>query len=137
MPPGITRYAAVWLFTLSSTDFLSAPRPEADIGSVSGAPEVLVGSHGAAEPRRFRVSASRLAIPLPPYDIRVRRELAHRRTFVAIGRHLLRIVSLHVLDIGAAILAALGALQIVPVPDGRAIIPLMVGLVIVGLEWRG
>jgi exopolysaccharide biosynthesis polyprenyl glycosylphosphotransferase len=67
----------------------------------------------------------------------VRRELAHRRTFVALGRHMLRIVSLHVLDAGVATLGALGALRIVPLPDDRSIIPLMVGLVIVGLEWRG
>lgn len=90
----------------------------------------------ATEPRRFRASQPRLAIPLPPYDVRVRRELAHRRTIVALGRHVLRVLSLHVLDATAALAAGLVALELIPVPVGRSILPLMIGLVLVGLNGR-
>jgi exopolysaccharide biosynthesis polyprenyl glycosylphosphotransferase len=91
----------------------------------------------APEPRRYRVSSPRLAIPLPAYDIRVRRELAHRRTFLAIGRHVLRVVSLHILDAGAAAMAAYAGLRIVPVEGGTSVIPLMLGLTLLGLLGRG
>jgi exopolysaccharide biosynthesis polyprenyl glycosylphosphotransferase len=88
------------------------------------------------EQRRYRVSQPRLAIPLPAYDIRVRRELAHRRTLLAMARHVLRIVTLHVLDAAAASIAALAALKLIPITAGRSIVPLMVGLVVIGLEGR-
>jgi FlaA1/EpsC-like NDP-sugar epimerase len=96
---------------------------------------VLSGT-SSGEVRRRRASQPRLAIPLPPFDIRVRRELAHRRTIVAMGRHVLRILSLHVLDACAGLLAGFLALQLVPIPAGRAILPLMVGLVLLGLNGR-
>jgi len=86
--------------------------------------------------RRHRISHSRLAMPLPPYDIRVRRELAHRRTLVAMLRHLQRILLLHVLDATAATIAGLIALRIIPIPANRSILPLMVGFVLVGLDGR-
>ena len=89
-----------------------------------------------AEHRRFRISQPRLAIPLPRYDVRVRRELAHRRTIVALFRHVLRVLSLHALDAVAAAAAGLIALQVVPIPPGRTVLPLMVGLVLVGLNGR-
>ena len=75
-------------------------------------------------------------MPLPPYDIRVRRELAHRRTLVAIARHLQRIVLLHILDAAAAAGAGLVALRMIPVAANRSILPLMVGFVLVGLDGR-
>jgi exopolysaccharide biosynthesis polyprenyl glycosylphosphotransferase len=75
-------------------------------------------------------------MPLPPYDIRVRRELAHRRTLVAMLRHLQRVVLLHVLDGMAAAVAGLLALRIIPIPANRSILPLMVGFVLVGLDGR-
>src|SRR4051794_22379558 len=84
--------------------------------------------------RRHRISHSRLAMPLPPYDIRVRRELAHRRTILAMLRHLQRIVFLHVLDAAAALGAGLVALRLVPIPANRSILPLLVGFVLVGLD---
>lgn len=91
----------------------------------------------ASEPRRYRISQPRQVISLPAYDIRVRRELAHRRTLMAMARHVLRIVTLHVLDVAVAAAAAFAALQLMPIGAGRSIIPLMVGLVVVGLEGRG
>lgn len=91
----------------------------------------------SSEGRRYRVSGSRLAIPLPPHDIRVRRELAHRRTFLAIGRHVLRVVSLHVLDAACVALAAYAALEVVPFGTDASSVPLVVGLMLLGLEGRG
>jgi exopolysaccharide biosynthesis polyprenyl glycosylphosphotransferase len=78
-----------------------------------------------------------VAIPLPPYDIRVRRELAHRRTILAICRHVLRVVSLHVLDAVVVAAAAFAATRVVSVPAGPSIIPLVVGLTLLGLLGRG
>jgi exopolysaccharide biosynthesis polyprenyl glycosylphosphotransferase len=75
-------------------------------------------------------------MPLPPYDIRVRRELAHRRTLLAMLRHLQRIVLLHVLDAGAATGAGFVALRILPIPANHSILPLLVGFVLVGLDGR-
>jgi exopolysaccharide biosynthesis polyprenyl glycosylphosphotransferase len=49
----------------------------------------------------------------------------------------MRIVTLHVLDASAATAAAFVALTVMPIAPGRSIIPLMVGLVILGLEGRG
>lgn len=100
------------------------------VGSDSSAPS------GAPEQRRFRTSQPRLTIPLPPYDVRVRRELAHRRTIVALCRHVLRVLSLHVLDACAAIAAGLLAIRVIPIAAGQSILPLMVGFVIVGLNGR-
>ena len=53
------------------------------------------------------------------------------------ARHVLRVVTLHVLDIAAATAAAFAALELMPISAGRSIIPLMVGLVVLGLEGRG
>ena len=87
--------------------------------------------------RRHRVSHSRLSIPLPAYDVRVRRELAHRRTLIAFGRHLLRVLSLHLLD-GAAIVAAVRiSFTIYPLTDEAGLMPLFVGLMLLGLNARG
>jgi exopolysaccharide biosynthesis polyprenyl glycosylphosphotransferase len=107
---------------------LSNPLPKETIRDLPSQP---------AEARRYRVSSPRLAIPLPPYDIRVRRELAHRRTILAMCRHVLRVVSLHILDGLVVALAALAATQIVSVPAGASIVPLVVGLTLLGLLGRG
>lgn len=91
----------------------------------------------APAPRRHRVSHPNLAIPLPPYDIRVRRELAHRRTLIALGRHVLRIVTLHVLDSAAIAAAAILGLRLIPTEATTGSLPLMIGLMVLGLEARG
>jgi exopolysaccharide biosynthesis polyprenyl glycosylphosphotransferase len=100
-------------------------------------PKASSRTGASGETRRYRISSSRLAIPLPPYDIRVRRELAHRRTFLAIGRHVLRVVSLHLFDALGLTIAAFGALRMMPIAAGTSIIPLLVGLMLLGLEGRG
>lgn len=89
------------------------------------------------EARRYRVSAPRQAIPLPAYDVRVRQELAHRRMLLALGRQILRVVALHILDGSAAVAAAFVTLYFVPIAAGASIIPLIVGLTLLGLESRG
>jgi exopolysaccharide biosynthesis polyprenyl glycosylphosphotransferase len=53
------------------------------------------------------------------------------------GRHLLRIVSLHSLDAIGLACAALIALRVAPVAAGTSIIPLVAGLMLLGLEGRG
>src|SRR4051812_13829656 len=88
------------------------------------------------ESRRHRISHSRLVMPLPPFDIRVRRELAHRRTLVSIFRHFQRIVLLHILDAAAAFLAGVAALRVDGESAGKEMLPLLIGLVLVGLEGR-
>jgi exopolysaccharide biosynthesis polyprenyl glycosylphosphotransferase len=105
---------------------------------IEAADNTVRDSHAhISEVRRYRISSPRLAMPLPPYDIRVRRELAHRRTFLAIGRHVLRVVSLLVLDaVGAAVAARL-ALETFPVVSDFSIVPMMLGLTLLGLLGRG
>lgn len=53
------------------------------------------------------------------------------------GRHVLRVVSLLVLDALSASIAAFLALAVIPVSEGLTIVPLMVGLVLLGLLGRG
>jgi exopolysaccharide biosynthesis polyprenyl glycosylphosphotransferase len=69
--------------------------------------------------------------------VRVRRELAHRRTLLAIGRHILRIVTLHALDALTGTAAAFASLALMPNAATQSVIPLLVGLVLLGLEGRG
>src|SRR4051794_30180201 len=92
---------------------------------------------GTQKVRRHRISHSRLTMPLPPYDIRVRRELAHRRMLLALARHVLRIGSLHVLDAMACLSAALLARQFLAVSSTLTTLVLLVGLVLLGLNGRG
>ena len=75
--------------------------------------------------------------PLPQFDVRVTRELAHRRFVLSLLRRTLRLVSLHALDatvIGSAALAA-GALLDVPVV-AEALLPL-IAFTLMGLNVRG
>ena len=84
-----------------------------------------------------RSGSGRVIAYLPQYDIRVRRELAHRRFLVSVLRQVLRVVSLHALDAVAvmgAILAA-RALTVGGAIAGTA--PALVAFVLVGLNVRG
>ncbi|MFI5227645.1 MAG: sugar transferase [Gemmatimonadales bacterium] len=76
-------------------------------------------------------------LPIPQYDIRVRRELAQRRLLLSIARLIFRVTSLHVLDAVAvagatAIVAALASSD----PVG-GFSPLLVVLVLIGLNANG
>lgn len=53
------------------------------------------------------------------------------------ARHVLRVITLHVLDAAALTAAAFAALSLMPINAGRSIVPLLVGLVVLGLEGRG
>jgi len=76
-------------------------------------------------------------LSLPPYDVRLRRELAQRRLLVSIGRQILRVASLHVLDAVAIFGAAVLATEIAPVTDTRRLWPSLVGLMLIGLNANG
>jgi exopolysaccharide biosynthesis polyprenyl glycosylphosphotransferase len=67
----------------------------------------------------------------------LRRELAQRRLLVSIGRQILRVASLHVLDAIAIAGAALSAGEIVPAGDARRLWPSLVLLVLFGLNANG
>jgi exopolysaccharide biosynthesis polyprenyl glycosylphosphotransferase len=74
---------------------------------------------------------------LPPYDIRVRRELAQRRLIVSIIRHALRVATLHVFDALAVAASAIVVTQLTQIADGRRLWPALVGLVLIGLNANG
>jgi exopolysaccharide biosynthesis polyprenyl glycosylphosphotransferase len=58
---------------------------------------------------KSRLDISPKIVSLAQYDVRVRRELAHRRFVVLILRRVLRLVTLHALDAGAVALAAVSS----------------------------
>ncbi|HEU4996616.1 MAG TPA: sugar transferase, partial [Gemmatimonadaceae bacterium] len=77
---------------------------------------------------------------LPSYDVRVRRELAHRRYMVSVARQAVRQVTLHAFDAVVVMLAAWTAGQL----SGDRILPAaprswvaLVAFVLVGLNVRG
>ena len=89
-----------------------------------------------------RSAATRRPAPLKhfgleSYDVRVRRELAHRRFVVSLFRQALRLVSLHALDAGALIAAVALAWNLTGFEEGRALTAALVAFVLVGLNVRG
>ncbi len=74
---------------------------------------------------------------LPPYDIRVRRELAQRRLLLSIVRHALRIATLHTLDAIAVAASAIALIRVTAVPDPHRLWPALVALVLIGLNANG
>ena len=94
-----------------------------------------------AEPRRRvsqplrRVSQPRLA-RLPVYDVRMRRELAHRRFVVSIARQALRLVTLHALDAAAVVVAFTVANALSDVTIGMGALPALIAFVLLGLNVR-
>ena len=75
-------------------------------------------------------------LPLASYDVRVRRELAHRRYVVSVARQVLRIVSLHALD---AVIIAGSVMVSAALIDSSATstLPALVAFVLLGLNVRG
>jgi exopolysaccharide biosynthesis polyprenyl glycosylphosphotransferase len=77
------------------------------------------------------------SLPLASYDVRMRRELAHRRLIRSATRRTLRIATLHLLDalvlLGAAwlVCGALGADE-----AGRGMVPALTGILLIGLNAR-
>src|SRR5215211_2787162 len=76
-------------------------------------------------------------LALPPYDIRVRRELAQRRLLVSIARQFLRVATLHILDALSVLSATYIATAIAPVKETRGLWPSLIGLVLIGLNANG
>lgn len=75
--------------------------------------------------------------PLRSYDVRVMRELAHRRLVVSVLRRILRMATLHALD-GAMIAVAVAAAGWMShAPGAVAAMPALIAFVLVGLNVRG
>lgn len=87
-------------------------------------------------PRRHASTSGRVT-PLPTYDIRVKRELAHRRFALSLVRQGLRIASLHALDSCVVALSAVAAAYLTNTPGGLQAIPAMVAFVLLGLNVQG
>ncbi|HEX8943435.1 MAG TPA: sugar transferase [Gemmatimonadaceae bacterium] len=98
-------------------------------------PPAVVEQADIQLPRRVPHAARVLS--LPPYDVRLRRELAQRRLLVSIGRQILRVASLHVLDAIAIVCASLVATEIASVGDTQPLWPAFIGLVLIGLNANG
>lgn len=75
--------------------------------------------------------------PLPAHDVRLTRELAHRRFVVSLARRCLRLVSLHALDAAAVTVAALVAARLTDVTRMVEVLPALITFVLVGLNVRG
>lgn len=75
--------------------------------------------------------------PLPQYDVRVTRELAHRRFVVSVVRQALRLVSLHALDAVAVAAATLTAAALTDAPGAAEMRLSLIAFVLVGLNLRG
>jgi exopolysaccharide biosynthesis polyprenyl glycosylphosphotransferase len=71
------------------------------------------------------------------YDVRVRRELAHRRFVVSIVRQALRLISLHALDAIAVSIAFFIARALSDVSVSANVLPSITAFVLVGLNVRG
>ncbi|HVX40769.1 MAG TPA: sugar transferase [Gemmatimonadaceae bacterium] len=91
----------------------------------------------SAPPARARQSGAQRILSLPTYDIRIRRELAQRRLLLAVARHTLRVVSLHVADSIAIAAAAWCAFKVLPEAQPASLLPALVASVLVGLNARG
>ncbi|HJQ19263.1 MAG TPA: sugar transferase [Gemmatimonadaceae bacterium] len=89
--------------------------------------------HSTAFPRRN----SGRVVRLPVYDVRVRRELAHRRFVMSLFRQALRIVSLHALDAAVMMLAFAIARAITGSPASLNLLAVVVSFMLLGLNVSG
>jgi exopolysaccharide biosynthesis polyprenyl glycosylphosphotransferase len=72
---------------------------------------------------------------MPPCDVRLRREITHRRMAISLLRRLLRLVSLHVLDAGLLIVALLLTATVLPSgADVGVLLPAIVGTFVLSLN---
>jgi hypothetical protein len=74
---------------------------------------------------------------LPVYDVRVRRELAHRRFVVSLLRQLSRLATLHALDAVAVVTAFFVARELTEVTVSTESLPAVIAFVLVGLNLQG
>lgn len=101
---------------------------------IPDAPGIHVGEDAPAN-RRLRLTPRPSA--LPGYDVRLRKELSHRRLLIAISRQILRVTALHAADAIMVLLAAMasGAIAATQRIDGGSIIE--VGFMLLALGSRG
>lgn len=86
--------------------------------------------------RRFRRPTPAHGSPLPQYDVRVERELAHRRYVLAIVRHVLRLATLQALDALMLVVASFVAGYLTDVRPQGWNLPMSVVFVLIGLHVR-
>src|SRR5207237_10772413 len=79
-----------------------------------------------------RSGSGRVIAYLPQYDVRVRRELAHRRFLVSMLRQALRLVSLHALDATAVLIAMTVAARLLDMSAVRVATPALIAFVLLG-----
>jgi exopolysaccharide biosynthesis polyprenyl glycosylphosphotransferase len=84
--------------------------------------------------RRFRRPTPAHGVPLPQFDVRVTRELAHRRYVVSILRQVLRVATLNALDAVTLFAAAWAAAYLSDIPSSVARSSSMVVFTLVGLH---
>jgi exopolysaccharide biosynthesis polyprenyl glycosylphosphotransferase len=94
-----------------------------------------VASRRVSGPAR-RLSPLKLA-PLPAFDVRVKRELAHRRLVMSLVRRVLRLVTLHALDAATVVICVALAAWLSGTLAVREAMPALVAFVLVGLNVRG
>ena len=89
-------------------------------------------------PSRTRApeSVSTTVTPLAKYDIRLKRELAHRRFAVSVVRQILRLVSLHALDAVAVGSTALGVAKLLDTTLSLDALLALVAFMLAGLNVR-
>lgn len=75
--------------------------------------------------------------PLPAHDVRLTREIAHRRFVLSLVRQTLRLVSLHALDAVAVAIAAIAAARLLEMGRIAEALPSLIAFVLVGLNVRG
>jgi exopolysaccharide biosynthesis polyprenyl glycosylphosphotransferase len=88
-----------------------------------------------ARVRQFRPTPRPFTIP--DFDVRLRRELSHRRLFIAIGRQLLRVAGLHIADGVVIGVAALAVLKLLELNSDSGLIAIQIGFVLLALGSRG
>ena len=104
----------------------------------SGSPAKDIRGKGSRRERHApRQPSPSRGTTLAQYDVRVTRELAHRRFVVSLLRRTLRLVSLHALDAVVVGFAAIGAGVLLDIPVvAQAMLPL-IAFTLVGLNVRG
>lgn len=77
--------------------------------------------------------AARRSTYVRPYDIRLRREIVHRRRMVALGRRFARVASLHLVD-GGMVALAVALVARGPFVAGKAFLPAILAIVLLSLN---
>lgn len=89
--------------------------------------------HGPVPARK--IAAVKL-VPLKTYDVRVKRELAHRRLVLSLCRRVVRVASLHALDAAMVAASVFAASWLSGAVQGTRPTPALIAFVLVGLNVR-